>query len=119
MVNQTSTDTLEFRVFMPDASSVELVGSFTGWRERAIPMKRSEDGWWTATLDVEAGDHEFQYLVDGHHWLADYAAGGLRMNKYGTWVSLLHVPLDEEPYIFEQAAEQPMYQIEQPLRLAA
>lgn len=105
MVNQTNTDALEFRIFMPEAGAVELVGTFTNWRDGARPMRRGSDGWWTISLALDPGDHEFQYLVDGQHWLADYAAGGLRLNKYGTWVSLLHVPLDEEAYVFEPARE--------------
>lgn len=95
MVTQTSAHAVRFRVYMPEASRVDVVGTFTDWRERAVAMTRDGEGWWSAELTLDTGDHEFQYLVDGLHWLADYAAGGLRMNRYGTWVSLLHVPMDE------------------------
>jgi hypothetical protein len=30
--------------------------------------------------------------MDGSLWLADYAAGGVRLNEFGSWVSQLHVP---------------------------
>jgi len=74
-------------------------------------MSRDSAGWWTAEIDLGPGDHEFQYLVDNDHWLADYAAGGLRLNRYGTWVSQLHIPAQDEPsYSFEDLAQKPMPQ---------
>jgi hypothetical protein len=48
-------------------------------------------GWWTAELFLPAGDHLFNYLVDGSIWLADFAASGVKSNGYGGWVSQLHV----------------------------
>jgi len=83
-----------FRCFNPDASSIEILGSFTGWRDRPIRMTKTTDGWWHADVELASGDHEFQYLVNSQEWLADYAAGGLRMNKFGSWVSLLSVPTE-------------------------
>ena len=80
-----------FRVYLPEARRVELVGSFTGWRSRAIAMQRESTGWWSASLELSAGDHEFSYLVDETVWLADYAASGVKRNGFGGWVSQLHV----------------------------
>ncbi len=82
----------DFAMYLPNAQSVEIRGSFTGWHDRPIPMSRTSDGWWTATVLLPAGDHEFQYFVDHRQWIPDYAAGGLRMSQFGSWVSLLHVP---------------------------
>ncbi len=82
----------EFRLYLPDARSVQLVGDFTGWQERPISMLRSESGWWTTRLSMSPGDYEFQYLVDDVAWLADFAASGVSRNGYGLWVSQLHVP---------------------------
>lgn len=111
MVTQTAADAVQFRVFMPDARDVRVVGTFTGWRDGAVPMSRDGTGWWTAEIDLGPGDHEFQYLVDNDHWLADYAAGGLRLNPYGTWVSQLHIPAQDEPsYSFEDLAREPLPQ---------
>lgn len=81
-----------FRVYLPEARSVELVGSFTDWRVRPIPMLREPSGWWIARTDMDPGDHLFSYLVDGSAWMADYAASGVKANGYGGWVSQLHVP---------------------------
>ena len=43
-----------FRVYMPEAASVELVGTFTDWRTRPVRMTREHTGWWTATLAPNA-----------------------------------------------------------------
>lgn len=106
MVTQTAGEGVQFRVYMPDASDVRLVGTFTGWRDGAILMTRDDQGWWHTECDLGAGEHEFQYLVDSEHWLADYAAGGLRLNRYGTWVSQLHISAEDAPsYSFEDLAQ--------------
>ncbi len=117
MVTQTmgnATGGVRFRVYMPDASDVKLVGTFTGWRDGAISMTKDASGWWHTEVELGPGEHEFQYLVDGDHWLADYAAGGLRLNRFGTWVSQLHIaPPDAPSYSFEDLAR------ETPHRMAA
>lgn len=80
-----------FRVFLPHAARVELLGNFTEWRDGAIVMVREHPGWWTLTAKVPAGEHQFCYLVDGSIWLADYAAHGVKLNPHGGWTSRLVV----------------------------
>lgn len=92
MVHLSASGRARFRVFAPDAKRVELLGCFTGWHDHPITMEKSADGWHVVECDLDAGDYEFQYLVDGGNWLADYAAGGVKMNVFGNWVSQLHVP---------------------------
>ena len=61
-------------------------------------MAREHTGWWTTTLAPEAlpaGDHDFSYLVNGSHFLADYAASGVKRNGYGGWVSQISVHADD------------------------
>jgi 1,4-alpha-glucan branching enzyme len=84
-----------FRVYLPEAASVELVGTFTDWRTRPERMTREDTGWWTITLGLSAGDHDFSYLVNGSHWLADYAATGVKRNGFGGWVSQISVHEDD------------------------
>lgn len=80
-----------FRVYLPEAGQVELVGTFTDWRVQPLSMTKEHTGWWTVTANLPAGDHDFSYLVNGTQWLADYAASGVKRNGYGGWVSQLHV----------------------------
>ena len=42
MVTQTNDDRQTFRLLRPGASSVELIGSFTGWHDGAIQMEAQE-----------------------------------------------------------------------------
>ena len=94
VVEQKESGRTTFRVFCPQAEQVEIVGSFTGWHDQPVQMKRIKEGgggWWQAVLDLDPGDHEFQYLIDRREWRPDYAAGGLRLNEFGTWVSQLTV----------------------------
>jgi 1,4-alpha-glucan branching enzyme len=95
VVEQKESGRTTFSVFCPQAEHVEIVGTFTGWHDRPVAMKKAKDGgrggWWRATVDLEPGDHEFQYLIDRREWRPDYAAGGLRLNEFGTWVSQLTV----------------------------
>lgn len=94
MVDSTAvfTDRLTFRIYLPYAQHVELMGTFTGWQDRAIPMARStgdEAGWWSVDCNIPDADQEFAYLVDGKHWMPDYAADGVRRNDLGRWTSSL------------------------------
>lgn len=83
--------THEFRVYLPEAQRVELVGCFTSWRSRAVEMTRESSGWWSAKAELTPGDYEFSYLVNQSTWLPDYAASGVKRNGFGGWVSQLHV----------------------------
>lgn len=91
MIAANIDGTVTFRVFLPHAAKVELLGDFTSWREKRVAMTREAPGWWTITQSVREGEHLFCYLVDGSIWLADYAAHGVRLNDYGGWVSQLRV----------------------------
>jgi len=59
-----------FSLFAPDAQEVILVGSFNGWGQAPVPLKKSKNGSWTATVPLEPGTHEYRYLVDGE-WRDD------------------------------------------------
>lgn len=80
-----------FRVYLPHAQRVEVMGDFTNWRTNALMMHREPPGWWVASIEVPAGEHEFCYLVDESIWLADYGASGVHMSRDGHWLSSLVV----------------------------
>lgn len=92
MVEMTATGEMEFRLFAPEAHAVDLVGSFTEWERGAQPMHEAGGGWWTFRAEIKPGDHEFCYRIDGHRRQADYAAHGVRLDRFGQWVSGLVVP---------------------------
>ncbi len=96
MVVQRTPDNIEFRLYLPHANVVEVVGDFTRWQESAVAMERVEDGWWSARVRVPKGEHRFSYLVDGRYWMPDYAANGIEHNQDGQWVSRLDVEAAED-----------------------
>jgi 1,4-alpha-glucan branching enzyme len=59
----------EFRYKAPDATSVELMGEWNGWK--GIPMTKGEDGVWTAKVTLSAGTYGYKFLVDGKDWVFD------------------------------------------------
>ena len=91
MVSQTEDGRFRFRVYLPHAAKVELLGGFTRWRAGRLAMERQDGGWWELVTDMPEGEHEFCYLVDSSVWLADYAAHGVTLSGYGGWVSKLLV----------------------------
>jgi hypothetical protein len=91
MVTPQPQGTHQFEIYLPEAQSVAIAGTFCDWSPTTYPMTRGDDGWWRAEIDIEPGDHSFQYVVDGHDWVADFAASGVERNGFGCWVSRLHV----------------------------
>ena len=91
MISERTEGVIEFRLFSKDAKRVELLGSFTNWECEPVEMTGLGNGWFSAHLVIEPGEHEFQYRLDGDRWLADFAAHGVRLNDFGLWVSQLCV----------------------------
>lgn len=91
MVTISDVGRCRFRVFLPHAARVELVGTFTEWREGKVAMTRVHPGWWEVEMEIPGGEHEFCYMVDGAIMLADYAAHGVMLDGYGSWRSRLVV----------------------------
>jgi 1,4-alpha-glucan branching enzyme len=54
-----------FRFTAPTATSVLLVGDFTHWQKRGIPMQKGRDGIWIATVTLPPGKHNYRFIVDG------------------------------------------------------
>jgi len=72
-----------FRFTCPAAISVLLVGDFTHWQERGIPMRKGNDGIWTATVSLPPGKHSYRFLVDGE-WQDDPECKLRVSNPYGS-----------------------------------
>jgi hypothetical protein len=79
---------VQFRLDASGASSVSLVGSFSGWAPAAA-LRESAPGVWTATVPLEPGVHDYLFLVDGAEWVADPAAHPVEDDFGGTNSRLL------------------------------
>jgi len=67
----------------PDALSVQLVGDFTQWQERPIPLRRDSDGIWRVRVPLEPGTYHYRFLVDGQ-WRDDPECTLRVPNPYGS-----------------------------------
>jgi 1,4-alpha-glucan branching enzyme len=58
--------------FSGEAKNVALVGEFNGWNEASTPMKKSKDGAFSATIELETGrEYQYRFLLDGGTWVSD------------------------------------------------
>ena len=81
---------VEFQFFRPGAHRVTVVGDFTGWREDQVPMQKTPDGCWHASIRLPGGCFRFRYIADGQ-WYTDYAAFGIEPGPFGP-VGIVYVP---------------------------
>lgn len=57
------------------AKTAHLVGEFNNWKPEEAPMKRSKDGNFKITLDLEKGrEYQFRYVFNNDTWANDWAA---------------------------------------------
>jgi 1,4-alpha-glucan branching enzyme len=61
---------VRFRLDVPSAAHVELLGDFTFWEP--VPMTRTGDEW-TVEVNVAPGTYHFGFNVDGEWYLPDDA----------------------------------------------
>lgn len=67
-----------------DNKAVYLVGSFNGWNEKDLPMKKNKDGSFALELDLPTGEkHYFRYLRSDGVWLNDPEADGYERGEFG------------------------------------
>jgi len=71
-----------FRFSSPAAVSVLLVGDFTHWQQKPIPMQKAKDGTWTATVDLPRGKYYYRFIVDSE-WRDDPECTFRVPNPYG------------------------------------
>lgn len=85
---RTATATVDPRLFVQfrlqtDAMNVRLAGSFTNW-EPAYELHQMAPGVWTITVPLPQGVHDYAFVVDGQHWVADPYAPGINDGFGGT-----------------------------------
>ena len=83
-----SRKAVNFYCAAPAARTVELAGDFNHWHP--LPMERSLDGWWFATVELHHGHHTYRFLVDGQPMLDPHATGVVR-DEEGRPASLVAV----------------------------
>jgi len=99
----TSTDAasegrvyVQFVITAPEAGSVALAGDFNEWDPSIELSDPDMDGVWSARVALEAGVHEYMFVIDGTEWRPDPHALSWTEDGFGRRNSVLAVgPLDE------------------------
>jgi 1,4-alpha-glucan branching enzyme len=81
-LNPVKSEPQDFSYFTPAARSVQLVGDFTNWQERPIPLRKAPDGVWRTAVPLAPGAHHYRFLVDGE-WRDDPACPVHAPNPFG------------------------------------
>lgn len=89
---ETPRMTVHFELHAPDASQVELVGTFTDWQVGRIHLAGPDaSGHWTVNVNLSAGRHEYSFLVDGQLWMTDPDAEIRRDDGFGHQNAVLEI----------------------------
>lgn len=67
-----------------DSKNIFLVGSFNGWNEKDMPLKKNKDGSFALEVDLPSGEkHYFRYLREDGVWMNDSEADGYERGEFG------------------------------------
>lgn len=80
---KTEAKPQNFSFVTPTARSVQLVGDFTNWQERPIPLQKEPNGVWRAAIRLEPGTHYYRFIVDGQ-WRDDPECSLRVPNPFGS-----------------------------------
>lgn len=79
---QVTASGVHFEVDFPRAKSVRITGTFCDWSAKGLPLQKRPDGSWECHLDLESGQYEYRYIVDGA-WLPDPHNTETVANEFG------------------------------------
>jgi hypothetical protein len=87
---------VQFVIAAPEAGSVALAGDFNEWDPSIELSDPDMDGIWSARVALEAGVHEYMFVIDGTEWRPDPHALSWTEDGFGRQNSVVAVgPLDE------------------------
>jgi hypothetical protein len=85
-----TVDMSNYAAGLTETDVVNLNGSFNGWCGACNAMTDNGDGTWSIALDLEAGNYEYKFTINGwaaqEQWTADFVAteGGSCLITDGT-----------------------------------
>ncbi|MGD8496589.1 MAG: isoamylase early set domain-containing protein [Gemmatimonadales bacterium] len=86
---------VQFVIAAPNARSVALAGDFNEWSPSIELSDPDMDGVWSARVALEAGVHEYMFVIDGTEWRPDPNALSYTADGFGRRNSVVAVaPLD-------------------------
>ncbi len=81
----------QFRFHAPHAATVKIVGTFNNWNPSDVAvMDRGDDGFWTKSIHLTQGSHQYRFLVDGI-WVTDEDNPNSVVNAFGEKNSIIEI----------------------------
>ncbi len=82
---------VDFTYHSPEARhQVYLVGEFNNWDVHSIPMRKTTDQEWKATIALHPGRYEYKYFADDF-WVDDGPGAEKSQNSYGSNNMVIHI----------------------------
>ncbi len=81
---------IKFTYYDPNAGKVFLAGSFNNWSTTQTPMNKNQEGTWSTTLNLDPGEHEYKFVVDGA-WITDMENPNTKSDPYGGMNSIVEI----------------------------
>ncbi len=79
-----------FVIYQPDATRVEIAGSFSGWK--SIPLKKvGSGGYWETVQEVPPGEYRLCYIIEGDKRIPDPTIVAREKDDFGGENSILEV----------------------------
>jgi 1,4-alpha-glucan branching enzyme len=65
------------------ANLVNLAGDFNNWDIESLPMKKTKNGEFSVSIDLEKGkEYQFKYIIDRKDWINDMEADKFVPNAF-------------------------------------
>ncbi len=82
---------VQFILEAPNATTVHVAGDFTDWKAE-IPLADPDgDGVWSGRVRLPPGVHEYNFVIDGTHFIADPYAQSYSEDPFGRRNSVLAI----------------------------
>lgn len=79
-----------FVIYQPDATRVEIAGSFSGWK--SIPLKKvGAEGYWETFQEVPPGEYRLCFIIGGDKRIPDPTIVAREKDDFGGENSILKV----------------------------
>ncbi len=66
---------IRFEYYAPSAKQVSLAGEFNNWEygnsEKAINLKKTEEGLWWIVVPLKPGRYKYKFVIDNSKWEKD------------------------------------------------
>lgn len=77
-----------------------VAGEFNNWSATANPMKDFDrDGNWTAWVNLDPGEYEYKFVVNGKHWIADPSNPARVSDGWNGFNSIVSASLNLAPIV--------------------